>query len=344
MIKRIFTFSLAAVYDQLTRARNRLYDRRILPVYRSTLPVISIGNLTVGGNAKTPLCIFLAKELTKRCAKPVILSRGYAGAIPGPYHVLKADSAHIVGDEACLISRYHDIDVVIARDRVAGAKFIEKHKLGTIIILDDGLQHRRLARDVEIISINIGTPESIKAFAQGNILPAGLFRENRDAGLQRADIVVLAQRRPKSDLAHQDQEVVNLVPDRVQLFRSFLKPEGVFSLEDGKLLAPCAVVAFCGIANPNNFYMTLQAMGYELKATESFVDHHYFRAAEIERLRERNKDLALVCTEKDAVKVTQAQAQRVHVLRAQLEIEPQNKLVDQILSMVKDHNPDKAMF
>ena len=333
-MKHILIIGLAEVYARVTRARNWLYDSKILKGYKASLPVISIGNLTVGGNAKTPLCIYLAKDLAKRGYKPVILSRGYAGAIRGPYQVSKGDSAHTVGDEACLMSRYHDISVVIARDRVAGAKFIEKNKLGTIIILDDGLQHRRLNRDVEIISINVGTPESIKLFLKGNLLPAGRFREDRDAGLGRATIVVLAQRRPKTEQVHIDSEIIRLIPKHAQIFRSFLEPEGVFSLENGTQLAPCSVVAFCGIANPQGFFLTLETMGFELNATESFVDHHYFRVTELERLRDNNRELPLICTEKDAVKVIQAQAQRVHVLRARMEIEPHNELVEKILAMI----------
>ena len=194
-VPRAVLSALSVLYGCGVLLRNRLYDSKVFKTYRSALPVISIGNLTVGGNGKTPLCHFLAEQLRERGMQPVILSRGYGGSLRGPHRVTDSDTPDLVGDEPLLLSFLCRVPVYVSRSRVAGVQLIEQQKTGNIVILDDGFQHRALHRDLDVISSFVGTPQAIENLVEGQLLPLGRFREDRDEGLARATLLVLAERR-----------------------------------------------------------------------------------------------------------------------------------------------------
>ena len=181
---------LSAIYNLLTKVRNLLYDKGILSSYKSNLKVISVGNISVGGTGKTPLVIYLSKILKDKGYKPVVLSRGYKGSIKGPHLITDTNTYHEVGDEPLLIKNLASVPVVIAKKRVKGAKIIEELKLGDIIILDDGFQHRALKRDLDIVCIDASSEESVSKFFTDKLMPAGRLRESRASGLKRANAVV----------------------------------------------------------------------------------------------------------------------------------------------------------
>lgn len=297
---------LAVLYRAITSARNALYDRGWFASYASALPVISVGNLTVGGNGKTPLCLYLIEELQARGWKPVILSRGYGGTDKGPRHVCNEDSPSLVGDEPLLMARASGVPVVIARSRAEGARYIERETLGDVIVLDDGFQHRRLKRDIDILSMFAGTDEAIDAFVQSEMLPLGRFREDRDSGLRRASLLVVSERSvlPQGiELRALDERIQRIVPAGVPIFRSYYEFIDIRTLTGQQVNTPKAVHGFAGIANPQGFFESLRRVGYCVERTHQFPDHHPFTEEELAALIRDNPGALFVCTEKDAVKI-----------------------------------------
>lgn len=322
---------LASIFGMVTTLRNRLYDRRWLPIYRSRLPVISVGNLTAGGNAKTPLCIYLAEALKERGKRPVLLSRGYGGSVAGPTLVRRDDSYLEVGDEPLMMTRLHALTVVVARSRAQGARYIEREGLGDVIILDDGLQHRRLARDLDIITLDVSTERAQREFCRGELLPLGLFREEREAGLRRAKLMVMAARQPEARALAPQAELMALIPKEAVAVRSFVGAASINSAAGGAQLPRCAVAAFCSIANPDGFFRTIEELGYVLAARVVFPDHHRLDATKIKQLASQYGALPLVCTEKDLVKLDSASIPRLNVLKAHLEVKPKEVLLEAVM-------------
>lgn len=294
------------MYGAVTYARNYLFDHGLLRSYRSRLPVVSVGNITVGGNGKTPLCLYLVEQLQSRGMKPVILSRGYGGALKGPHRIVDSDSAYDVGDEPLLMARTSKVPVYIARSRSAGARCIERDGAGDIIVLDDGFQHRRLRRDIDIVSLFAGSEEAVRDFRKGYLLPYGRFREDRARALKRADFAVVSYRRVfgvEADVPQIDPGILEVLPKGVTAFRAYYKNNGVFFLSDDRTLSVGNVRAFSGIANPDGFHVSLEQLGFSLAGKHSFPDHHAFSEEEVSRLVEAHAGEIFVCTEKDAVKL-----------------------------------------
>ena len=301
---------LAAIFDGITQLRNALYDQGILPVYRSKLPVVSVGNVTVGGNGKTPLCEFLAADLKARGFTPVILSRGYGGHVRGPYRVRPTDSPMMVGDEPILLASLTNVPVFVARSRVTGIQRIEEEGAGDVVILDDGFQHRALARDCNIVSIFIGSDEGIQSWLDGSLLPKGRYRENRERALTRADIIVLSERRvfgAGEGLPPVPPAVLATLPPNVPVFRSYLESDGIRMANGAtsERLPTGPVVTFAGIASPEGFFESVRRLGYTVCEERPFPDHHVYTASDISELIASAKGRPLVCTAKDLVKLRQ---------------------------------------
>ncbi len=333
--------ALSLLYGVVTCARNLLYDRGILRSYLSSVPVVSVGNLTVGGNGKTPLCLSIVDALTQRGLRPVILSRGYGGILKGPHIVQPHDSPRCVGDEPLLMARTGGVPVVISRSRVLGARLIEREGLGDVIVLDDGLQHRKLARQMDIISAFVGTEGSVESFCAGELLPLGRFRENRDIGIRRASIFVASFRRTLSaggEVPAVDDRVLAQVPLGVPVFRSAYEWIGVRSLNDGASISPRPVLAFAGIANPQGFFTSLEETGFEVVKRFEFADHHAFTEDEVARLVDENPGALFVCTEKDGVKIREM-SDRIRSafaeFRVQLKVVPSDTFIVSILRAIK---------
>jgi tetraacyldisaccharide 4'-kinase len=300
LIKRILSF----LYGVIVTVRGFLYDKGYFKSYRSPLPVISVGNVTAGGNGKTPLCLALADELRKRGYTPAILSRGYGGSRKGPYRVKGSDSYREVGDEPVLMARA-GTPVFIARKRVAGIKLIEQDQSINVVILDDGFQHRALSRVLDIVSVFVGSERAIEDFRGGALLPLGMFRESRDRALRRAQVIVLSSR--SLDAAGKTKEVnpsvSALLPDSAAVFRSSLTLDGVRTLEGDRDVAPSQICAIAAIGNPDGFFSSLDSLGFVIRERFVFPDHHVFGEAEIREILGRFPELLFVCTAKDAVKL-----------------------------------------
>ncbi len=295
---------LARIYQAVVWLRGELYDREILKIYNSSIPIVSIGNVTAGGNGKTPLCMALAYELRKRGYVPAILSRGYGGKIRGPHRVSSSDSFREVGDEPALMAEA-GIPVFVARSRVAGVRLIEQDPSIDLVILDDGFQHRALARTLDIVSVFVGSQRAIDDFVAGRLLPAGLFREPRDRALKRADLIVLSYRSVQESgrLPELDARVARIIPDKAQVYRSFLTPSAVQRMSTGEEVAPQRVCAVAGIANPEGFFSSLESLGFQIVERFEFPDHHVFGEDDVASLISRQPECLFVCTAKDAVKL-----------------------------------------
>jgi tetraacyldisaccharide 4'-kinase len=327
-VKRQILRALSYGYLGATVARNWLYDRGHFGAYRSALPVLSIGNVTAGGNGKTPLVVFLVSSLRARGYSPVILSRGYGGANSGPLRVRSDHDPMEVGDEPVLLHRCTGAPVYIARKRADGARLIEQERAGDVIVLDDAFQHRSLARDLDIVSVSIGNPDAVDSFIDGEVLPLGLFREDRDQALRRADMIVLSERKVyvgNKTLPPVDPRALRVLPPEVPVFRSFLLDRGVFALMTESQVSPQPVIAFAGIAHPEGFFESLEGLGFPILRKGIFPDHYRVTEQDLTQLLLLHPSAIAVCTEKDEVKCTDLPAsirERLAVLRTEPRVVP----------------------
>lgn len=272
---RFFLIPFSLVY-QAAMALRRVYLRAFIQ-QRIEIPIIVVGNITVGGVGKTPLVIALATAMIARGIRVGIVSRGYGGSRrDGPYHVTNVSQASEVGDEPLLMAQRTQCPVVIARKRIEAVDYLIKHHACQIIISDDGLQHEAMGRAIEIAVI-----DGMRGFGNGWCLPAGPLRE------------------PVTRLKSCDWVVVN-EGSREGAYPMTLQPKDFISLLNGSRLrcidiqTPVAAVA--GIGNPERFFKMLEAMGLTIER-HAFPDHHVFTASDF-----TFKQPLVLMTEKDAVK------------------------------------------
>jgi tetraacyldisaccharide 4'-kinase len=266
-------------------ARRALYRLRLLKSEHPGIPVIVVGNLTVGGSGKTPLVIWIAEHLKKKGWKPGIVSRGYGGASDRPRAATIADDAAQVGDEPILISRRSGCPVWIGADRVAACRALRAvHEDVDVLILDDGLQHYRLRRDVEIAVVDP------RGFGNGFLLPAGPLREPV-ARLRSVDAVIAHGAAPVKGYAMKlEGDSVHRMTDA-----SDRKPARFFE--------GVKVHAVAGIGDPNRFFLHLTRLGFKIMP-HAFPDHHPFSAKDLQF----GEPAPVLMTEKDAVKLRRVAA------------------------------------
>jgi tetraacyldisaccharide 4'-kinase len=258
--------------------RNALYDRRVLPTRRLQGAVVSVGNLSAGGSGKTPFVILLGGLLKARGVKFDVLSRGYGRKSKGVRLVDPAGLPQKFGDEPLLIARKLRVPVIVGEDRYKAGRFAESRFGPQLHLLDDGFQHRALARDFDIVLV---TPQE----ASDRLLPSGRLREPLHS-LRRADAVGLA-----SGASPESFPIDGKIVWRV---RRGIEPINV----------PPRPVVFCGIARPQNFVLQLRAANIEPVAEAFYRDHHAYRKKDIRELldlKQRSEAGGFVTTEKDAV-------------------------------------------
>ena len=293
---------------------------------RAGLPVICLGNLTVGGAGKTPAALAVAHLLHAARERPFFLSRGYGGRLAGPLRVNPAiHHAADVGDEPLLLTRL--APTIVARDRVAGAKFAQ-FAGASVIVMDDGLQNPSLAKDLAIVLV-----DGRRGIGNGRIIPAGPLRAPLGWQLDRAQALVVVG--PPDGAAR--------IIDRARLrgmaiFHARLDPDSSVIAAIGRR----KVLAFAGIGDPEKFFATLTAAGIEVAERAGFPDHHRYTAAEAQDLlaRAQGNGLMLVTTEKDLMRLggdpqLAALASRASALPARLVIEEQDQFRDMVLKAVK---------
>ena len=281
---------LSWLYAGVTQARRGAYARGWLRTCGVDKPVVVVGNLTVGGTGKTPLVIWLARQLTDRGLKVGIVSRGYRRAVSA-LRVVRSDSSWLeVGDEPLLVQRRTGCATVVARDRVAGARVLVAGGVD-VVIADDGLQHLRLARDCEIVVI-----DGVRGFGNGRVLPAGPLREPISR-LDNADAVVVNGAAEHASLVRAAAPVkagalqMTLVAGEAHRLDGQGAPQPLESFRGQRLHA------VAGIGNPARFFRELRARGLDI-IEHPFRDHHAFAAGDVAFADQ----LSVLMTEKDAVK------------------------------------------
>lgn len=297
---------LSALYGVVVQARNALYHQEIFRSHKIDAPVISVGNLTMGGTGKTPLVEWIAKELAGRDRRVCVLTRGYGRSTKG--RVIVSDGERIVvdvdqaGDEALLLAEsLHSQAVVICdADRVAAAQFAIKSFGTDAFVLDDAFQHQRIVRDLNIVTIDAMNP-----WENGHLIPAGSLREPRKS-LRRADCVVITRSDQSNDLETLLRQVREIRSD-LPVFRSRMKLTNLRPLDRNTdaFSASLPLAAFCGIANPISFFKLL-GNDYQLTLEQSFHDHHTYTQHEIDRFIAdggARGAAGIVTTAKDAVKL-----------------------------------------
>ena len=288
----------------LVSARNFAYDHGMAGSSEPGVPVISVGNLTLGGTNKTPFVEMLALEINRRGIRVGVVSRGYKGKATAPEIVGSLDPEAFAGDEPLLLQhRLPGVPIAVANDRSEGIALLKNLEKVELAVADDAFQHRKLRRDVDIVLVDALCP-----WGNGRLFPAGLLREGSEA-LERAHLVVItkADQVPAERLEALKAELSSKVPpDRIFCSRlavsSWDRWDGGWKTEPGHPMAGLPVLAFSAIGNPASFRRSLEQQGVILNAEFSFRDHHRFTGKDLDRLvaeaRARNAE-ALVCSEKD---------------------------------------------
>ncbi|MEQ1528018.1 MAG: tetraacyldisaccharide 4'-kinase [Methylococcales bacterium] len=303
---------LGFVFSDIAKFRKFLYKIGIKKAHRLPVPVIIVGNITVGGTGKTPLVIYLAKLLKDAGYKPGIISRGYGGQADAYPQTVSADStAEIVGDEALLIAKHSTCPVVVGPIRVAAGRQLLSKFACDVILSDDGLQHYALKRDIEIAVV-----DGERRFGNGYCLPAGPLREPIDR-LQSVDFVVVngqAAEPNEFSMAITGNSAINLQTGAQKALAAFAGQQ-------------CHAVA--GIGNPQRFFSLLSAAGL-ICETKAFPDHHQFQGNDISF----KDDKPVLMTEKDAVKCTAiCTAQHWYV---PVTAQPDPKFTEQLLNLLRE--------
>jgi tetraacyldisaccharide 4'-kinase len=281
---------LAWLYGAVMAVRRVFYEQGWLPSYRVSRPVIVVGNLTVGGTGKTPFVAWLAEKLTERGLRVGILSRGYGSNATVPRVVESSSPWQEVGDEPLLLRQRTGCDVVVSVDRAAGAQLLARRG-ADVIVADDGLQHLRLAREVEIVVV-----DGARGFGNRRLLPAGPLREPASRAA-RVNLVVI-NGRPEHASITRLPTPRDLQPLQMTLFAGRVLPVAG-SRADRALesFRGQRVHAVAGIGNPWRFFADLRGRGLDI-VEHAFADHHPFSAADLD-FRDAQP---VLMTEKDAVK------------------------------------------
>ncbi|MEY4566314.1 MAG: Tetraacyldisaccharide 4-kinase [Planctomycetota bacterium] len=329
----------SVVYGTVTSIRNLLYDYQILSIRRCTAPVISVGNLTVGGTGKTPVVAYLAEQLRRRGIRVTIVSRGY-GAVAGA-----------VNDEALELERLlPDVPHVQNPDRHTAAQMAVDELAAQVILLDDAFQHRRLHRDFEIVLLDATNP-----FGFEYLLPRGLLRESV-RGLRRADLIVLT----RADLVSRDElgkirSRAEKIAGTCAWIETTHRSKGLLHwpdrLEPIEKLQGRKILIFSGIGNPKAFLQTVKNLGAEVVEELVFEDHCSYQRGDVERLQRWVEGVLpiqtidfLVCTTKDLVKLRLDKLHGIEVVSLQIgleivsDAEPIDSLIDRVVEMIPEDN------
>ena len=300
----LLLYPVSLVFRTLITLRRQLYRIGILASVKLPVPVVVVGNISVGGTGKTPLTLWLAQQLIEDGWHPGIISRGYRRTNSGsntPRGVAADDTADDVGDEPLLMAQRELCPVWIGRDRPAVAQaLLQAHPECDIILSDDGLQHYRLHRDAEIVVV-----DGARRFGNGCLLPAGPLREPVSR-LVKADAVVV-----NGGEVHGTEYGMRLEGTH---FYNMLNPEAINTAGD---FAGQRLHAIAGIGHPQRFFKHLHRLGLPC-TTHAFPDHHHYTATDIAF----DEADAVLMTEKDAVKCAAFATEKLWVLRVDAQVSP----------------------
>ena len=325
-------YILSFFYSTGVKSRFFLYRFGIFKTHRLACTVISIGNITIGGSGKTPIAMYLAERLASIGKKVVILSRGYKGKA-GDIAIV-SDGKHIslgpedAGDEPYLMAtKIKTVPVIVGRDRYkTGLYAIEKFS-PDIIILDDGFQHIRLARDIDILLV-----DSRRAFGNGYLFPLGILREPLN-GLKRATLVLL--KKSEENTLESEEKNSSQLTGQMKDFPIIpftYKPVAIRNLVNGARLHIDSlkgkrVATLSGIADPKSFKGTVEGLGAVVIREFSYPDHYKYTSCELNNIVKQMKDIdveILITTEKDAVKLEKLQIGNLSIFALEIDIHIKN--------------------
>jgi len=334
VLLRGFLRMLSLPYCGVVSLRNLLYDRHVIEQKRLSCPVVSVGNITVGGTGKTPTVITIANLLKEQGYRPAVLSRGYGGHARGPVNVV-SDGKHVLmgwqeaGDEPVLMANsLPGVPVLVGAKRFLTGKAAVEQFGADILLLDDAFQHRQLFRDLDLVLLDWAHP-----LGNGFLLPRGPLREASSA-LLRAHLLL------RTGVA----EKCEPLPVNIELpsFRGVHKPTGIVSEKTGKIaplesLRGQKVMAFSGIGSPEGFRQSLAALGAEVAAYRDFPDHHPYSVSDIAALRRlaaQSRASLLITTEKDGVRLADFPdfLAETSLLRISMEIKPLKPFTELLFS------------
>lgn len=314
---------LSKIYEAGVNRRNDKFDAEE-GVTHASVPVISVGNITAGGTGKTPMVRYVCEYLEKEAYEPAILSRGYKAAYNAQPIVVSGKGQVLVtpkvsGDEPYLLAKGLDkTSVIIGRNRSASGKLAVSELQSDILVLDDGFQHRRLARDLDIVLI-----DAVQPFGFEHVLPRGLLREPLDS-LNRAQVIIITKTNlvPKDILFGIKNRLKNMVP-YIPIFETIHKPLDVQTLDqwdrgsedtvDSDEVKKHRLLAVSGIGSPESFKATLDGLGFNTLDSMDFGDHHDYTTDDLIKLWTKifgTGATGVITTEKDAVKLSQLPAIR----------------------------------
>lgn len=275
---KIFSF-LSWIYGWIVESRLK----SVTPI-RVSVPVICVGNLSLGGTGKTPVVLFLADYFLKKGRKVGVLTRGYGGKVKGPLRVnTNHHTEREVGDESLLLAGV--VPTWVAHDRVAGAKEMVRKGIN-LILMDDGHQNPFLYKDLNLVVV-----DGFQGFGNKEIFPLGPLRESLKCGLERADVVVSVRSPSKT------------------LKQDLASYKGVIAVAeiilDKNALPSQKIMAFCGIGNPDKFFTSLERAGGEIVERQAFPDHYRYSSSDLKFLKKKalSHQSILVTTEKDWVRL-----------------------------------------
>ncbi|TAL68020.1 MAG: tetraacyldisaccharide 4'-kinase [Bacteroidetes bacterium] len=295
---------LSKIYGSIVNARNKKFDEHTSEIVKCNVPVISVGNLTTGGTGKTPFVIFLANMLLESGIRPVIIGRGYKKKRKG--YVLVSDGKYVIdnpdlaGDEMFLIAKKVNAPVVAHESKSEAAQIAERHISPDVILIDDGFQHRRLLRDIDILLINN------KTLTEQNLLPAGHLREPLSSA-SRADVII------EIGTIDDDTELRIYLQGKPKIFKANIVSDNIKNLNGVKVnndnidKIKQNSIAVSGIANPERFLQSLTNDGFEIIKHITFRDHKRYSQPDIDLILTECKKVNInniIVTEKDAVKLT----------------------------------------
>jgi tetraacyldisaccharide 4'-kinase len=316
---RFLLSPVSYAFAGISAARRTLYQKGIFQIHDLEAPVVSVGNLTVGGTGKTPLVAFAAKVLAENGHKVCVLTRGYKRRNPNE-RVLVSDGSQILsdvqssGDEPFeLANKLLGTAAVIAdKNRVEAGNWAKKNLGATAFVLDDGFQHLRLKRNLDIVTIDATNP-----FGNVNLLPYGILREPLTA-LKRADVVVLTRSNLSERISDLKTRIAKYNSDcpilsarneiqGLATLESFLTfPAKAQSSQSFNFTCDSKGLAFCALGNPAAFFQDLRAKGFNPVAKQTFSDHHAYTQFDVEKIEQKASASGaefLVTTFKDAVKL-----------------------------------------
>ena len=301
---------LSVAYGAVTALRTAAYQKGLLKTIRLPVPVISIGNITVGGTGKTPLVAWISRAVADEGRKVCVLTRGYGRTNPKD-RILVSDGSKVLADVAqsgdepfWLAQSLEGVAAVICDpDRAAAGRWAIANLGVDVFVLDDGFQHLQLARDLNVLTIDATDP-----WGGGRLLPNGRLRESL-RGVARADCAIITRAEQGPDIPALKNQVQELLGDR-PVFTSEMQTHGMRRLgpaqTDSNDAIPQPVLAFCAIGNPISFFNHVRQEGLEVTHARAFPDHYKYKREDIEALSDDGKKMgaaSLITTAKDEVKL-----------------------------------------